>query len=110
MRRLAPLGALLLLLPCAAEAQDRSRSGRARLELSLDHGYGPSSEDGFGVLAADLRIHAPNGLGVALRTGIATQIFSNAFAIDLGVAYRLDLIAVEHAGLQLAGAIGPSLA
>ncbi|MCA9607311.1 MAG: hypothetical protein KC619_17015 [Myxococcales bacterium] len=108
-RTLAALAALALL-PTLGHAQDRSRSGRARLELAFDAGYGPSSEDAFGVVAADLRLHTPDGLGAVIRSGLATQIFSNAVAIDLGVAYRLDLVAADHAGLQLGGAIGPSLA
>lgn len=93
-----------------ASAQDRSRSGRSRMELAFDHGYGASSEGGYAEIAADLRIYAPFGLGAVLRTGIASNLFSNALAADLGVAYRLDLVAEEHVGLQLAGAIGPSIA
>jgi len=93
-----------------AEVQDRSRSDRARLELSFDHGGGWSSEDAYGELALDLRIHAPMGLGVVLRAGLATQIFSNAGGLDLGAAYRVDLLAEEHVGVQLALAIGASVA
>lgn len=99
-----------LALASVAHAQDRTRTGRARMELAFDHGYGLGSEGEYAELAVDARLYAPFGLGVALRTGLATQLFSNALAIDLGPAYRLDLVAGEHAGLQLALAAGPSVA
>lgn len=105
----ALLFTLALGVPLTASAQDRSRSGRARLELALDHGYGGSSEGGYGEIAADLRLSAPNGIGAVLRTGLATQLFSNALGVDLGVAYRVDLAASDHVGVQLGGALGPSL-
>ncbi len=104
------LALCVLLLASSASAQDRSRSERARLELAFEVGYGGSSEGGFGELGGDLRLWAPNGAGVVLRTGLATTGFSNAFGVDLGAAYRLDLLSEEHLGLQLAGAIGPSVA
>lgn len=80
------------------------------MELALDVGAGPSTEGVYGELAADLRLWAPFGLGGVLRVGGATTGFSNAFAADLGVAGRLDLHSEEHLGLQLAGALGPSVA
>lgn len=102
------------LVATHAQAQDRSRSDRARLELSFDHGGGWSSEDAYGELALDLRLHAPvqasMSLGVVLRAGLATQLFSNAGAFDLGAAYRVDLLAEEHIGVQLALALGGSVA
>lgn len=108
------LSSALLVLLCAtasvASAQDRSRSHRARMELALDHGLGASTEGMYGELSADLRIFAPEGVGAVLRTGVATRGFSNAPAVDLGIAYRLDLFALDHVGLQLDGVIGPSVA
>lgn len=112
MPRLSRL--LLLVLVCAvpstASAQDRSRTGRARLELALDLGYGGGSDGGYVEIGADLRLSAPFGLGVVLRTGLATNGFSNALAADLGIAYRLDLIQEEHLGVQVGAAVGPSVA
>lgn len=104
---IAALALLLQALP--AHAQDRSRSGRARLELSFDHGAGGSTEGPYGELAADLRLHTPEGFGAVLRTGIASNLLSYAFAIDLGVAQRFDLVAFDHVGLQLSVAGGPSI-
>lgn len=112
MRRTTPaaIAALALLLQTLpAHAQDRSRSGRARLELSFDHGAGGSTEGPYGELAADLRLHAPEGFGAVLRTGIASNLLSYAFAIDLGVAQRFDLVAFDHVGLQLSVAGGASI-
>lgn len=102
------LAALALVAP--ASAQDRSATGRSRLELAFDHGYGASTEGDYAEVSVDARLYAPFGLGAVVRTGAATQLFSNALAMDLGVAYRLDLAAGEHAGLQLALALGPALA
>jgi hypothetical protein len=97
-------------LASSAHAQDRSRSGRSRMELAFDHGYGVSSEGEYAELAVDARLYAPFGLGLVVRTGLATQLFSNAVALDLGLAYRVDLVAGDHAGLQLALAAGGSAA
>ena len=106
----AAIAALALLLQTAhAHAEDRSRSGRARLELSFDHGVGGSTEGAYGELAADLRLHAPEGFGAVLRSGLASNVLSYAFAIDLGVAQRFDLVAFDHVGLQLSVAGGASI-
>jgi len=102
--------AALAILTSTAGAQDRTTSRRARLELSFDHGYGFSTEGSFIELAADLRLLSPDGIGVALRTGSAVQGLSNAHVIELGIAGRLNLFSLPHVGLQLGGAIGPSLA
>ena len=102
--------ALSLTTTAAAQARDRSTSGRSRLELSFDHGYGFATEGQYVELAADLRLYAPFGLGAVLRTGAAVQGPSNALALDVGVAGRFDLLSYEHFGLQLGGALGPSLA
>ncbi|MCB9598598.1 MAG: hypothetical protein H6719_38135 [Sandaracinaceae bacterium] len=99
-----------LALAPPALAQDRNATGRSRMELSFDHGYGFGSEGEFVELAADGRVYAPFGLGVVARAGLATRVFSNALALDLGAAYRLDLVDTPHAGLQLAIAVGPSVA
>ena len=80
------------------------------MELSVDHGYGFGSEDGFIELAFDLRVHAPNGLGAVLRMGGAAQIMSAAFAVDAGIAYRVELVSSDLAALQLGLALGPSVA
>lgn len=80
------------------------------MELAFDHGYGVSTEGDYAELGADLRLWAPFGLGVVLRTGVASNGMSTAAAADLGVGYRLDLVAIDHVGLQLAGVLGPSLA
>lgn len=102
----------LAALPLAepAHAQDRTRTGRSRVELAFDHGYGFGTEGDFAELSVDARLYAPFGLGVALRAGVASRLFSNAVGVDLGLAYRLDLSAGEHAGLQLALTLGPSVA
>jgi hypothetical protein len=100
----------LAALGGTAHAQYRTTTQRGRLELAFDHGYGFSTEGDFLELGSDIRAYAPEGIGGAIRVGVAAQGLSNAFAADLGVALRTDLVATPRWGLQLAGAIGPSLA
>ncbi len=106
----AALVFVLVSSAALASAQDRSRSHRARMELVLDLGLGASTEGMYGEASGDLRLFSPDGVGAVLRTGVATRGFSNAPAVELGVAYRFDLLAAEHLGLQLTGVIGPSVA
>lgn len=100
----------LLLLPTAADAQSRSTTGRARMELSADHGVGFGSEGMYGELATDVRLVDPSGFGGVLRVGLASNGLSNALAVDLGAAYRLNLFVRPDWGVQLGLALGPSFA
>ena len=93
-----------------AVAQDRTSTHRARMEVSLLAGYGGSSEGGYAELGFDARLYSPDGAGLVLRAGGAAQILSVALAVDVGVAYRVDLVGGEHAGLQLAMGFGPTIA
>jgi hypothetical protein len=106
-RRFTPLAAFVFTVLSAgsAEAQD---SGR--LELTFDGGYGFGSEGGYGELAMDFRAFTDRGVGGVLRAGVATQLFSSAFALDLGFAFCVDLAGGERGGLVLSGAVGPSFA
>ncbi len=106
-RILTPLLAYLIFAAWAPAAHAQSPG---RLELSFDGGYGGGSEGGYGELAMDFRAYAPSGVGGVVRAGVATQIFSNAFALDLGVSLRLNLAGDESGGLALTGAVGPSVA
>lgn len=108
MRTTLVLFALVLAAPAAA--QYRSESARARMEIAFDHGYGGGSEGGYAELAGDVRIWAPYGVGLIVRTGLASNVFSNAFAVDLGVGARVDLAHGSLGGLQLYGALGGSVA
>jgi hypothetical protein len=103
---------IVFALPASAQAQYRSTSDRARMELAFDHGFGGGSEGGYAELAIDMRVWAPFGLGLVLRTGLASNGFSNALAADLGPAVRiigggkLGGVALSLAG-GLAYAYGP---
>lgn len=122
MSRSSPLLTCVLVLfalapPDRAEAQTRATTGRARAELAFDHGYGFGTEadhmhprGDFVELATDFRLYAPFGLGLVLRAGVAARPLSYAFAGDLGVAQRLDLLRRDGWGLQLGFAAGASLA
>lgn len=99
-----------LLSPLTAHAQSRSTTGRARMELSADHGVGFGTEGLYGELGTDLRLTAPDGFGAALRLGLASNGPSNALAVDLGATYRLDLFARPDWGVQAGLALGPSMA
>ena len=118
LTRSVRVAALLLALgsiPASASAQAsdlrfRSTSGRARMELSLDAGYGFSTEGDYLELASDFRAYAPFGLGVVLRVGAAVRWLSNAVAVDVGAAQRFDLVSGTHAGLQLVLTAGASVA
>jgi len=102
--------ALTLSWAAPASAQYRSTTGRGRVEIALDHAWGFGSEGEHLQLAADLRVHAPCGLGAVFRAGLASQLLSNALAFDLGIAQRVDLVTGPRAGLQLAFAAGGSYA
>jgi hypothetical protein len=114
MKTNSPLPLLCLVLTLcvasSATAQVRTATGRSRMELAFDHGVGFGTEDMYFELAGDLRVYSPFGLGVVLRAGAATQIMSIAFAAEVGVAYRLDLLTTDRAGIQLGIALGPSVA
>jgi hypothetical protein len=99
-----------LTLAGTARAQNRSSPVRARMELAIDLGYGGGSEGAYGELAMDFRVWAPEGLGVIVRTGAATNLWSTAFAADLGFGARLDLERGARGGLQLALGIGATYA
>ncbi|MFK7987498.1 MAG: hypothetical protein AB8I08_15870 [Sandaracinaceae bacterium] len=102
---------LLCLLPSVTHAQihARSNTGRARMELSLDHGFGFSTEGEYIEVGMDLRVYAPEGVGAILRTGVATQLMTIAYVADAGVAYRFDLFATDRVGLQIGLATGVSV-
>jgi len=110
-----PFLTLLVVTLCSsstlmsAAAQDSPESG-VSVEAALDHGLGFGSEGTFGVLGADVRVYGESGFGGVLRLGLATQLFSNAFVMDAGLAYRLVLWEQEHMALSLAAAVGPSFA
>ncbi len=99
-----------LFASAPARAQYRTTTERGRFELAFDHGYGFGTEGDYLELGTDIRGYAPSGLGAALRIGVAAQGLSNAVAADLGAALRVNLVSGVHSGLQLAGAVGPSLA
>ncbi len=105
---LAPALALALVALGAQGASAQDSSGR--LELTFDGGYGFGSEGEYGELALDFRAFSEVGVGGVLRTGVATQVFSNALALDLGVAFRTDLTGGERGGLAFTIAVGPSFA
>ncbi|MBX3273424.1 MAG: hypothetical protein KF729_24385 [Sandaracinaceae bacterium] len=111
--RIAALAALsLFLVPELAHAQLRTRAttGRARMELAFDHGYGLGTEGDYLELGVDLRVHAAEGIGAVVRGGLALAPFSIAYVVEAGLAYRLDLFSSEAFGVQLAVAAGPSFA
>ena len=111
--RLAALAALALsLLPDLAHAQARTRAttGRARMELAFDHGYGLGTEGDYLELGVDLRVYAPEGIGAVVRGGVALAPISIAYVVEAGLAYRLDLLSSEAFGVQLGLAAGPSFA
>lgn len=116
MQTRCALAAFLFILtlppPSHASAQIRAQSttGRARMELSFDHGFGPSSEGDVLELGMDLRVYAPEGVGAIVRTGVATQLMNIAYATDLGAVHRFDLFADDRVGLQLAWAGGMTVA
>jgi hypothetical protein len=101
---------LVLATASTAAAEDPSRRSPGRLELSFDAGYGFGTEGDYGEVAMDFRAFAPNGVGGVFRAGVATQIFSNALAVDLGFALRANLVGGEIGGLAISGALGPSFA
>jgi hypothetical protein len=113
-RRISILALVLAAgAPRTAHAQDRTRSGRARMELAFDHGLGWSGEASGDIhleLATDLRVYSPEGIGAAVRIGVASTGLSTALAADLGLAARFDLFAREHHGVQLGLGVGPSIA
>jgi hypothetical protein len=109
MRGFVLLG-LLTILPSAAHAQLRGDSERARMELAFDSGYGGGSEGGYLEIGTDFRVWSPSGLGAIVRVGLASNVFSNAFATDAGAGFRFDLARGTTGGLQLASGIGASYA
>jgi hypothetical protein len=100
----------LAVLATSAHAEPRSTTGRSRLELALDHGYGFGTEGDFLEIGTDFRVHGPNGVGAALRVGVATTIVAIATVAEVGASFRFDLIERERWGLQLAAALGPTIA
>ena len=122
----AALLAAIVISAAPAFGQDRTTSGRARMELSFDHGMAigvtsvraartASGQPGgdwttFGLAAsADLRLYAPSGIGAVVRTGYEGIFSTGLFVVDVGVAYRGDLVGGTHGGLQLVGSVGPSV-
>lgn len=111
------LGTLMLVVGTASHAAAqptslsfRTTSGRARMELALDSGYGFGTEGDYAELAADFRVYTPEGTGAVFRAGGALRVLSNAMAFDLGAAQRFELVGGTNAGLQLALVAGTSMA
>jgi hypothetical protein len=109
MRRVAFILFALTTLTATAEAQDRSTSRRARMELAFDHGIGFSTSGEYLEVAADLRLWLPENVGFVLRGGAGLRPFGMFAGVQLGVAYRLDLVREEHVGLQWVTAVGGTL-
>lgn len=103
-----------------ALAQDRTTRGRARMELSFDHGFAlgvtsvrENSDTTWTTLGvagtADLRLYAPSGFGAVVRTGYEGVFSSGLFSLDIGAAYRGDLLSGTHGGIQLVATAGASV-
>jgi len=100
----------LLLGPSAdALAQSsRPRDRSTQLHLSGAIGVTAAFQENL-MLAApsiDLRIYAPEGLGVLLRVGYEGLIFLNFGIVDVGVAVRREVPGGDWAGLGLNFALG----
>ncbi len=100
-----------LLLGPSAEALAQSSLPRDRstqLHLSGAIGATAAFQENL-VLAApsiDLRIFAPEGLGVLVRVGYEGLLFLNFGIVDVGVAVRRELPGGDWAGLGLNFALG----
>ena len=100
------------LMPSLASAQ--RAEDRAALEIGFDHGLGELREPGeeLTVVGAtahlDVRLHAPNGFGGMARVGTT---FGRVLTVEasVGASYRAMLFREGPRGIELGGAIGPSL-
>jgi hypothetical protein len=100
----------LLLGPSAdAFAQSsRPRERSTQLHLAGAIGVTAAFQDNL-MLAApsiDLRVYAPEGLGVLVRVGYEGLIFLNFGIVDLGVAVRREVPGGDWAGLGLNFGLG----
>jgi hypothetical protein len=99
----------LLLAPSDALAQSsRPRERSTQLHLSGAIGVTAAFEENLFLAAPsiDLRILAPEGLGVLVRVGYEGLIFLNFGIVDVGVAVRRELPGGDWAGLGFNFALG----